>query len=141
MAEVVSLGASILAFITVAAKLSHATTALYGSIKDAPRDVRRVQARLEDLEAILAQIDRIRSMNPECVGDLATESYWSSKEAKLKSDFAEFGDFAAQLTANIGKAKGKSKWLLSHGDRAKKDLGLLAEDIEVLKTLFDIMQS
>ena len=141
MAEAVSLGASILAFITVATKLSIATATLYSSIKDTPNDVQRVQTRLKDLQCILSQIDRARSINPECVGDPATEDYWRAKEAKLRSDFAEFGDFAAQLTTNIGKAKGKSKWLLSHGDRARKNLGLLAEDIDVLKTLFDLMQS
>ena len=141
MAEVVSLGASILAFITIAAKLSHATATLYGSIKDAPSDVQRVQTRLKDLELILAQIDRTRLRNPECVGDPATESYWSAKEAKLKSDFTEFGGFAAQLTTNIGKAKGRLKWFLSHGDRAKKNLELLSEDIDVLKTLLRIMES
>ena len=141
MAEAVSLGASILAFITVAAKLSTATATLYGSIKDAPSDERRVQERLEDLKCILALIDRARSMNPECVGDPEIEDYWSAKEAKLRSDFAVFEGITAQLNANIGKDKGKSKWLLSHGDRAKKDLGLLAEDIKVLKTLYDIMQS
>ena len=141
MAEAVSLGASILAFITVAAKLSTATATLYGSIKDAPSDVRRVQTRLQDLKFLLTQIDQVRSLNPECFGDPATERDWSDKEAKLRSDFAEFGDFAAQLTANIGRAKGKSEWLLSHGDRARNDLGLLAEDIDVLKTLLCIMQS
>ena len=109
MAEAVSLGASILAFITVAAKLSHAATTLYGSIKDAPSDVQNVRTRLKDLELILDQIDRARLMNPECVGGPAAESYWSAKEAKLRSDFAEFGNFAAQLTANIGKAKGRVK--------------------------------
>ena len=141
MAEAVSLGASILAFITVVAKLSQATATLYGSIKDAPSDVQRVQTRLKDLELILAQIDRTRLRNPECVGDPTTESYWSAKEAKLRADFAEFGGFAAHLTANIGKAKGKLKWALSHGDRARKNLELLSEDIDVLKTLLRIMES
>ena len=141
MAEAVSLGASIVTFITVAAALSRATATIYGSIKDAPSDVQRIQTRLEDLEFILNQINSTRLRNPECVGDPATESYWNAKEGKLKSDFAEFGGFAAHLTANIGKAKGKWKWFLSDGDRAKKNLELLAEDIDVLKTLFDIMQT
>ena len=30
-------------------------------------------------------------------------------EAKLRPDVVEFGGFSAQLTANIGKAKGKKK--------------------------------
>ena len=141
MAEAVSLGASILAFITIAAKLSSATATLYGLVKDAPDDVQRVQTRLEDLELILAQIDRTRSMNPECVGDPATESYWAGKEAKLRSDFDEFRRFAAQLTANIGKAKGRIEWFFSGEDRARKVLGLLAEDIEVLRTLHGNMES
>ena len=141
VAEAVGLGAGVLTFITVAAKLSSATTALQSSIKDAPGDVQRVQTRLEDLEFILTQIDRARSMNPESVGDPATESYWNRKEAKLRSDFVEFGGFAAQLTANIGKAKGRIKWLLSHEDRAEKVLGLLAEDIDVLRALLGIMES
>ena len=141
MAEAVGLGASVVTFIAVAAKLSRATATLHGSIKDAPSDVQRVQTRLKDLEFILTQIDRTRAMNPECAGDPATESYWNGKEAKLRSDFAEFEHFITQLAANIGKAKGRVKWLLSHEDRAKKVLDLLAEDIDVLRALFGIMES
>ena len=47
MAEAVGLGASILTFITVAAGLSKANAALYGSIKDAQSDVQSVQTRLK----------------------------------------------------------------------------------------------
>lgn len=141
MAEPVGLGASVVAFITVAAKLSKAAATVYGTIKDAPSDVQRVETRLKDLEFILNRIDRARSMNPEAAGDLATESYWASKEVKLKSDFAEFEDFAAQLTANAGKVMGRIKWFLSHEDRARKALGLLAEDMDVLRTLQLMMES
>ena len=141
MTDAVGLAASIVAFITVAAKLSKAAAAVCGSIKDAPGDVQRVGTRLKDLEFILTLINRAHSQNPEFAGDLATKRYWASKEAKLKSDFAEFEDFVAQLTANAGKAMGRIKWFLSHEDRAKKTLGLLAEDIEVLKTLLLIMES
>ena len=141
MAEPVGLGASVVAFITVAAKLSKAAATIYGTIKDAPSDVQRVETRLKDLEFILNRIDRARSMNPEAAGDLAIESYWASKEVKLKSGFVEFEDFAAQLTANSGKVMGRIKWFLSHEDRARKALGLLAEDMDVLRTLQLMMES
>ena len=141
MTDAVGLAASVVAFITVTAKLSKAAAAVHGSIKDAPSDVQRVGTRLKGLEIILTQIDRTRSMNPEFTGDSVIESYWANNEAKLKSDFAEFEDFAAQLTANAGKAMGRIKWFLSHEDRAKKALGLLAEDIEVLRTLLQLMES
>ena len=155
----VGLAASILTFTTVAAKLSTAAATLYRgyrSIKDAPSDLQRVETRLNDLEFILAQINRTRSANPESVGDPATESYWASKESKLRSDFIEFEHFTAQLTANIGRefehftaqltanigrAKSRMKWLLSHEGRAKKVLGLLAEDIDMLRALHEIMQA
>ena len=141
MVEPVGLGASVVAFITVAAKLSKAAAAVYGSIKDAPSDVRRVEMRLKDLEFILGQIDRTRSMNPAFGEDLATERYWAGKGAKLKSDFAEFEEFATQLTANSGRAIGRIKWFLSHEDRARKALKLLVEDIDALKILLHIMES
>lgn len=140
----VGLAASILTFTTVAAKLSTAAATLYRgyrSIKDAPSDLQRVETRLKDLEFILAQINRTRSANPESVGDPATESYWVSKESKFRSDFIEFENFTAQLTANIGRAKSRIKWLLSHEGRAKKVLGLLAEDIDMLRALHEIMQA
>ena len=141
MAEAAGLGASVVTFITVVAQLSKAAATLHDSIKDAPDGVQRVQTRLKDLEFILTQIDRTRSMNPECVGDPSTENYWNGKEAKLRSDFAEFERFTTQLATNIGKAKGKIKWFLSHEDRAKKVLDLLAEDINVLRALLGIMES
>lgn len=80
-------------------------------------------------------------MNPESMGDLETENYWNGKEAKLRPNVVEFGGFSAQLAANIGKAKGKKKWFLSHEGRAKKVLGPLAEDIDVLRALLGIMES
>ena len=89
------------------------------SIKDAPSDVQSVQTRLKDLEFILSQIGRARPMNSECVEDPAAESYWNTRKEKLRSDFAEFRDFAAQ----------------------KKVLGLLAEDIDVLRALLGFMES
>lgn len=72
-------------------------------------------------------------------GDPITGSYWASKEAKLRSDFTEFKQFTTQLTANIGKSKSRIKWVVSHEGRAKEFLGLLAEDIEVLRTLLGII--
>ena len=141
MAEPVGLGASVLTFITVVAKLSSATATIHSTLQDAPSDVQRIRTRLKDLQFILAQIDRTCAMNPECLGDPATESYWNGKEAKLRSDFVEFERFTTQLAADIGKAKGRIKWFLSHGNRAKKVLDLLAEDIDVLRALKGIMES
>jgi hypothetical protein len=141
MAEDVSLGASVLAFITITAKLSKATTTLFGSFRGAPSDVKRVETRLKDLDFILTQIDRTRSINPGCAEDPATKIYWNDKRAKLKSDFEEFEKFTAQLGANIGGMKGRIKWFLTDEDCAKKVLGLLAEDINVLRTLQLMMES
>lgn len=58
-------------------------------------------------------------MDSECAEDPAAESYWNAREEKLRSDFAELRDFAAQ----------------------KKVLGLLAEDIDVLRALPGFMES
>ena len=79
-------------------------------------------------------------MNPECTGDPEIKSHWTDKEAKLRSDFAEFRNFAAQLTANIGKAKGRVKWFLSHEDRAKEVLGLLVKYVDLLRAPLGIME-
>lgn len=144
MAEASSLSASILTFTAIAAKLSTDAAILYRSYrstKDTPVDVQRVATQLKDLEFILAQINHTRSASPGCVGDPITGSYWASKEAKLRSDFTEFEQFTTQLTANIGKSKSRTKWVASHEGRAKEFLGLLAEDIEVLRTLLGIMES
>jgi glutaredoxin 2 len=80
-------------------------------------------------------------MNPGCAEDPATKIYWNDKRAKLKADFEEFENFTVQLGANIGGKKGRVKWLLTHEDCAKKVLGLLAEDIDVLRALQLMMES
>ena len=141
MAEAVGLGASVLTFIMVGAKLSSTTATVHSTLQNAPGDVQRIQTQLKDLQFILAQIDRTRAMNPECLWEPAMESYWAGKEAKLRSDFMEFERFTAQLAESIQNAKGKIKWLLSHECRAKRILGLLAEDIDVLRALLGIMES
>jgi hypothetical protein len=64
MADAISLGASITAFITIAAQLSKSAATLYGTIHDAPEDVKRVHARLRDLEFVLDAIDHIRKRYP-----------------------------------------------------------------------------
>ena len=58
-------------------------------------------------------------MDSECAEDPAAESYWNARGGNLRSDFAEFRDFAAQ----------------------KKVPGLLAEDIDVLRALLGFMES
>lgn len=61
---------------------------------------------MEDLEAILGQVDYICSMNPECVGDPTTESYWSAKKAKLRPDFAELGDISGPVDRKHREGQG-----------------------------------
>lgn len=141
MAETLGFGASILAFIAVADKLSSATATQYPSISDAPSVARGVRTQLGELGMILFHIDHTRSKSPECVGDPAVESYWTGKQAKLRSDFARFENFAAQLAENTGKARIKKKWSLSLEGRLKKVQYLLAKDIEVLRALLEIMES
>ncbi|KAF8249148.1 hypothetical protein K440DRAFT_641503 [Wilcoxina mikolae CBS 423.85] len=106
MAAAISLGASVLTFITVAAQLSKAANSLYDSIKDTPEEVRRLHARLGDLKFILSEIDLARSLNPQCVEDERIEVFWNNKAEKLHKDFTKFESFAKGLNGNgtIGRA-------------------------------------
>jgi hypothetical protein len=106
MAEPVSLGASVLTFITLAGQLSKQAIGVYDSIKEAPEDVVRIGTRLRDLERILILIGRIRSEVPLGEDDPETQRYWSDKCIVLRTHFAEFKDLAAKWEAGIGGASG-----------------------------------
>jgi len=92
--------------------------------------VKRVHARLRDLEFVLDAIDHIQKRYPS--DDVQLSAFWNEKFEKLRCDFSEFKQFTNTLNAGV---KGRIRWLLSHQDRVKKILALLSEDIEVLKTL------
>lgn len=142
MAEAAGIRASIPTFIEVTARLSNAITTQFGStLFMGPSSIHGVRKRLEDLESALTRINRTFSLDPEWEKNPATQRYWTGKEKKLKSDFAEFGDFAAQLTANIGDTEDRTRWTSSHEDRATRILGPLTEDSGVLLSLFWIMES
>jgi len=108
MAEPVSLGASVLTFITLAGQLSKQAIGFYDSIKEAPEDVVRIGTRLRDLERILILIGRIRSEVPLGEDDPETQRYWSDKCIVLRTHFAEFKDLAAKWEAGIGGASGRT---------------------------------
>jgi len=139
MADAISLGASVLAFVTVAAQLTRITYTFFDSIKDAPEDIRRLPERLKDLQFILQQIYQLGTINPQYEADPDIRGYWDIKAAKLQRDFDEFQTFAEGLKAK--DIRGRVKWFLSDHDRAKKILSLLCEDIEVLRCLHQIMES
>jgi len=63
MADAISLGSSVLAFITIAPQLSKVSVIFYGSLHDAPDEVKRVHTRLRDLGFALDSIDRIRKIH------------------------------------------------------------------------------
>jgi hypothetical protein len=141
MAEVVGLGASILAFITVAAKLSKTTATIYGTIHNAPEDIKRFHTRLDDLKFTLDTIHFIQEGRPGHAEDHRVLDFWNEKFKKLRRDFSEFEQFTRELDVQGNGVKGRIRWFLSNQDRAKKILGLVSEDIEVLKTLQHIMES
>jgi hypothetical protein len=141
MAEAVGLGASVLAFITVAAQLSKTTATIYGTIHDAPEHIKRFHTRLHDLKFILDAIRRIQTSHFGCEEDLLVREFWGEKFEKLRRDFSEFEQLTRELDVQKNGVKGRIRWFLSNQDRAKKILGLVSEDIEVLKTLQHIMES
>jgi hypothetical protein len=140
MAEAISLGASVLAFIMIAAELSKAAIPIYNTMKDAPDDVQRVQSRLKDLQFILSEINNLQSNSASDRAfsqDDKAKKYWDERSTQLRADFTEFEAFASNL--NETKPAGRLRWFLSRQDRTKKLLALLLEDIDVLKTLHQLM--
>lgn len=133
MAETIGLASGVIGFIDIAARLTKTAIAIYSTMKDAPDDIKRLKNRSEDLQFILTKINNI----PETDQDEKTARYWSEKSKQLVADFAEFNSFAAGLDEH--RIKGKVKWYLSKQDRATKLLGLLAEDLKVLKALHQLM--
>jgi hypothetical protein len=139
MAESISLGASVLAFITITVQLSKITAGLYVTLNDAPEDIARLRTRLEDLHFILSEINRLRSSFPDYDTSSEIQRYWNDKSKRLELDFKEFRKFTDGL--NTKDVKGKIRWFLSHRDHAKTVLVVLSEDIDILRSLYQIMES
>jgi hypothetical protein len=140
MAEVTGLAASVVAFITVAAKLSKTTANIYGTIHEAPEDIKRFHTRLDDLRFTLDTIHLIQAGRVGHAEDHRVRVFWNEKFKKLRRDFSEFEQFTRELDVQGNGVKGRTRWLLSNQVRAKKILGLVSEDIELLKTLQHIME-
>ena len=139
MAEAVGLGASIIAFITITAQSSKNAILLYGSIKDAPEDLRTILARLNDMTYYLDQMKQVTDEDQTSADDPNVQSYWNNKSSKLKKDLKKFEDFTTALDKSIGGAKGRIMWFLSNQDRAKKISALLTDDINLLRDLSMLM--
>jgi len=129
MAEAISLGASVITFITVI----KAVAPIYASIKDGPDDIIRLQSRLQSLHMLLANIESISSTYPDCAEDPGIKKYWNDKSTTLRSDFTAFGNFTQGLNS-----RGKIRWLLTDRSRANKILDRLSEDIMMLNFLIQI---
>lgn len=105
MAEAVGLGASVLAFATIAAQLSKAILAVWGSIKDTPEDIRRVAGRLNTLEFILNQVHEKDLTTPDGTKH-KTVLFWAEQSNQLDHDFAEYKALAEKLIALLNKENG-----------------------------------
>jgi hypothetical protein len=129
MAEAISLGASVITFISVI----KAVAPIYASIKDGPDDIMSLQSRLQSLRMLLVNIERISSKYPDCAEDPDIKKYWNDKSTTLRSDFTAFENFTQGL-----KSRGKIRWLLADHSRANKILDRLSEDITMLNSLIQI---
>ena len=106
MAEAVSLGASIIAFVAIAARLSKAVNDARDSVKDAPEDIARVIKKLGDLECLLNEIRNqdTSAANPQA-GDSLTR-LWASQSSQLQRDFASYQSLADKLAIQLRKDQG-----------------------------------
>jgi hypothetical protein len=136
MPDPVGLGTSILAFITIAGKLSKAATKLYGSFHNPSEEVKRAQTRTNDLRILLSQIQSINSAHPQCMENAAVQRYWDEKSTKLRDDFATFESFTDRLNTSLEE---RVWWFLSHQDCAKLILEHLSEGIDMLYMLYQLM--
>ena len=106
MAEAVSLGASIIAFVAVAARLSKAINDARNSVKDAPEDIARVIKKLGNLESLLSEIrDQDTSTANSRAGNNLTR-LWASQSDQLKRDFASYQVLADKLALQLKKDQG-----------------------------------
>ena len=106
MAEAVSLGASIIAFVAVAARLSKAVNDARDSVKDAPEDIARVIKKLGNLECLLNEIrDQDTSIANPQAGDSLTR-LWASQSDQLQRDFAKYQSLADKLALQLRKDQG-----------------------------------
>ncbi|KAF8250042.1 hypothetical protein K440DRAFT_640807 [Wilcoxina mikolae CBS 423.85] len=138
MAEAISLAARIVAFITIVGQFSKIVITVTGTFKDAPEELNRLQTHLKDLEFLLSAINQIQYWDSQAVNDPELRRNWNARSQKLQDGFAEFQRLAEQL--NCKEVKTRMKWILSHRDRSKKVLSLLSEDVETLKSLYDMME-
>lgn len=105
MAEAVGLGASILAFATIAAQLSQAILTVWSTVKDTPKDIQRVAGGLQTLEFILNRIYDADLATPGNAKDKAA-TFWAGQSDQLKHDFAEYKTLANKLISLLRKEDG-----------------------------------
>lgn len=105
MADVIGLGASVIAFATIAAQLSQTILTVWGTIKDTPEDIQRVAGRLKTLEFILNRIydEDLAATDKTKRGATA---FWAEQSGQLKLDFTEYKTLADKLVSMLGKENG-----------------------------------
>ena len=106
MGEAVSLGASIIAFVAVAARLSKAINDARDSVKDAPEDIARVVKKLGNLDYLLNEIHNQGASTANSQAGDSLRRLWASQSDQLQRDFASYQVLADKLALQLGKDQG-----------------------------------
>ena len=145
MAEAVSLGASIIAFVAIAARLSKAVNDARDSVKDAPEDIARVIKKLGNLECLLNEIhNQDTSIANSRAGDSLTR-LWASQSDQLQRDFASYQSLADKLALQLRKDQGpisstkiRFHWFFKR-DAVRELDDRLQENIELFEIILGLL--
>ena len=145
MAEAVSLGASIIAFVAVAARLSKAVNDARDSVKDAPEDIARVVKKLGNLKCLLSEIrDQDTITANSQTGDYLTR-LWASQSDQLQRDFAEYQALADKLALQLKRDQGpisgakiRFHWFFKR-DAVRELDDRLQENIELFEIILGLL--
>ena len=145
MAEAVSLGASIIAFVAVAARLSKAVNDAWNSVKDAPEDITRVVKKLGNLECLLNEIHSQDTSTANSQAGNSLTGLWASQSGQLQRDFASYQVLADKLALQLKKDQGpissakiRFHWFFKR-DAVRELDGRLQGNIELFEIILGLL--
>ena len=145
MAEAVSLGASIIAFVAVAARLSKAVNDTRDSVKDAPEDIARVVKKLGNLDYLLNEIHNQDTSTANSQAGDSLRRLWASQSGQLQRDFASYQALADKLALQLRKDQGpisgakiRFHWFFKR-DAVRELDDRLQENIELFEMILGLL--
>lgn len=145
MAEAIGVGSGILAFLTVAVKLTTVLYSVWDDFREAPAEIRDIALRIDQLSFYLKQVQieeqDLNAVGPICQSNSELANIWTLLHVRLKEVTTEFQDFGGRLKKKNDSREiwSKTDWVIRNKKRTLEFDRKISSHLESFKTIWNLI--